>query len=317
MERIGIARPAGSGEPLAHVGQALACGGLLVRLGLIQSAVSLVGHIFSWARFRVLAPAAALAAGIMGACSVWAQTAPSPRFEVASIRPSPPSAPHPGRLGAVQVLTTPGRLTARNASLKELIEGAYGIEDYQISSGLKWIASPGFDVEAKSDGPAGRRGLLLMLQSLLADRFKLAIHRETRELLVWALVAGKKGPNFRRLTEKEASCWPLCEGSGKINHVRYRDLPSLAAYLTRLGSWPGSSARPVIDRTGLNGDFDIDLDMSKILETAAQESAPPTNASIYDATVTFIEDNLGLKLQPQKAPIAIFVIDRAEGPSGN
>jgi uncharacterized protein (TIGR03435 family) len=215
------------------------------------------------------------------------------------------------------VLTTPGRLTARNASLKELIEGAYGIEGYQISSGPKWIASPGFDVEAKADGPADRRELLLMLQTLLADRFKLAIHREKREILVSALVAGKKGPDFRRLTPNEASCSPLCEGSGKINHVRYRDLPSLAAYLTRLALWPGSSARPVIDRTGLNGNFDIDLDMAKIMEAAAQESAPPTNASIYDATVTFIEDNLGLKLLPQKAPIAILVVDRAERPSGN
>lgn len=201
--------------------------------------------------------------------------------------------------------------------MKELIEGAYAIEDYQISGGPKWMASPGFDVEAKSDGPADRAQLLLMLQSLLADRFKLAVHRETRELLVSALVAGKNGPNFRRLTAKEVSCFPLCEGSAKINHVRYRDLPSLAAYLTRLSSWPGWSGRPVIDRTGLNGDFDIDLDMSKIMAAAAEENAPPTNASIYDATVTFIEDNLGLKLQPQKAPIAILVVDRAEKPSGN
>jgi uncharacterized protein (TIGR03435 family) len=282
-----------------------------------ESAVSLARLTFSWAPARTLALAAALAAGIMGACSAWAQSAPSPRFEVASIRPSNPSAPHPGRLGAVQVVTTPGRLTARNASLKELIEGAYGVEDYQISGGPKWIASPGFDVEAKSDGPADRAQLLLMLQSSLADRFKLAVHRETREILVSALVAGKKGPNFRRLTPNEASCWPLCPGSGKINHVRYRDLPSLAAYLTHLGSWPGWSGRPVIDRTGLSGDFDIDLDMSKIMAAATEESAPPTNASIYDATVTFIEDNLGLKLQPQKAPIAILVVDRVEKPSGN
>jgi uncharacterized protein (TIGR03435 family) len=283
---------------------------------VIESAVSPVWVRFSWAAVRTLALAAVLAAGI-DACFAWAQTAASARFEVASIRPSSPSAPHPGRLGSVQVVTTPGRLTARNASLKELIEGAYGVEDYQISGGPKWMASPGFDVEAKADGPADRRELLLMLQSLLSDRFKLAVHRETRELLVSALVAGKKGPNFRRLTAKEASCWPLCEGSGKINHVRYRDLPSLAAYLTRLGSWPGSSARPVIDRTGLNGDFDIDLDMSKIMAAAAEESAPPTNASIYEATVAFIEDNLSLKLVPQKAPIAILVVDRAEKPSGN
>lgn len=296
MERIGIARPAGSGETLK------------------MGAFSIQRSAFS---FRTSAIAAALALGIMGACSAWAQTAPSPRFEVASIRPSSPSAPHPGRLTAVQVVTTPGRLTARNASLKELIEGAYGVEDYQISGGPNWIASPGFDVEAKSDGPENRAQLLLMLQSLLAARFNLAIHRETRELLVSALVAGKKGPNFRKLPSKEASCWPLCEGSVKIYHARYRDLPSLAAYLTRLGSWPGSPGRPVIDRTGLNGDFDIDLDMSKILPAAAEESAPPTNASTYDATVTFIEDNLGLKLQPQKTPIAILVVDRAEKPSGN
>lgn len=238
---------------------------------------------------------------------------PAPQFEVASIKASNPSAPRPGRLGAIPVLTSSGRLTARNAKLTELIKGAYAVEDYQVSGGPAWIDSAGFDVEAKSTDRANRDQLLLMLRPLLADRFKLAIHRETKELAVYALVVAKNGPKFHALSADEASCWPGCAASpGKTNHLRQRDLPSLATYLTRLGS-----DRPVIDKTGLTGYFSLDLDMSKIMSEAAQSGEPPSNGGIFEATVNSIQDELGLKLSPTRAPIEMLVIDHAEKLTGN
>jgi uncharacterized protein (TIGR03435 family) len=235
------------------------------------------------------------------------------QFEVASIKPSNPSAPRPGRLGAVPIVTNPGKLTTRNATLKDLIKAAYGLEDYQVSGDPAWIASARFDIEAKSVAIATRDQLLQMLQPLLAERFKLAGHRETKQLAIYTLVLANKGPKFQPLKASEASCWPGCAGApAKTNHMRQKDLPSLARFLTRL-----SPDRPVVDKTGLQGYFALELDMSQIVEDAASAAAAPTNASMFDATVIAIQEQLGLKLVPTKAPIEIFVIDRAEKPSEN
>lgn len=240
--------------------------------------------------------------------------APHPHFEVASVKASNPDAPRPGRLSAIQVATSSGRLSARNAKLTDLIKGAYALEDYQISGGPAWIADARFDVEAKSTDGANRDKLLSMLQTLLAERFKLATHRETKELSIYALVVAKSGPKFHALTPYEAQCWQGCVGSpAKTNHWREKELPSLATYLTRLGA-----ERPVIDKTGLTGYFGLDFDMAKVMEEASQSvGGTPTNASIFDAMVNAVQDVLGLKLVLTKAPVEISVIDHAEKPSAN
>jgi len=237
-----------------------------------------------------------------------------PQFEVASIKPSNPDAPRPGRLQSIQVVTSPGRLSARNAKLTDLVKGAYALEDYQISGGPAWIADARFNVEAKSTDNANRDRLLAMLRTLLADRFKLALHRETKDLAIYALVAAKSGPKFRPLKADEAQCWQGCPGSpAKTNHWRQNNLPSLALYLTRLGA-----DRPVIDKTGLTGYFGLDLDMAKVMQESSQSvGGTPTNGSIFDATLNAVQDELGLKLMPAKAPIEIFVIDHAEKPAEN
>jgi uncharacterized protein (TIGR03435 family) len=238
----------------------------------------------------------------------------SPQFEVASIKPSNPAEPRPGRLGSVSVGTSPGRLTVRNAYLKELIKGAYGLEDYQVSGGPDWIASARFDVEAKSADSANRARLLLMLQALLVERFKLASHHEKKELAVYAITVAKNGPKFQRLTASQASCWPACTDSpAKTNTMRQRDLPSLATFLTRLGS-----DRPVIDQTGLVGSFALEVDMSPIFEEAAAGGAAPTNGiQLFEGLANAIQDKLGLKLAPTKASVETLVVDHAEKPSGN
>jgi uncharacterized protein (TIGR03435 family) len=249
--------------------------------------------------------------GLMVPRPTLAQTA-LPRFEVASIKPSGPSATRPGRLGAVQVVTRSDRLTARGAYLKELIQTAYGVEDYQVSGEPAWIGSALFDVEAKSMDAANRERLLLMLRALLAERFKLTVHRETKQLAIYALTVAKNGPKFRALTESEANCWgALCAASpSRTNVMRWRDLPSMAIFLTRLGS-----DRPVIDKTGLVGNFALEADMTPILEV--NDQAAPTNETMFEGLVSTVEDRLGLRLVQTKAPVEVVVIDHVERPSGN
>jgi uncharacterized protein (TIGR03435 family) len=228
-----------------------------------------------------------------------------PQFEVGSIKPADPSVPRPGRMGA-HIDTTPGLLSVRSATLKELVEGAYALENYQVTAGPGWIDSVRFEVQAKAAGAATREQLLLMLRPLLADRFKLAFHRETKELPVYTLVVAKSGPKFKRF-QAGADSAPL--GVDRLG--RNVDMAWFAKYLTRFGS-----DMPVIDKTGLQGNYDLDLDMRKIMAAAGADSGAPSIGSIFQATAEAIE-GIGLKLVRTKVPLEALVIDHADRPSGN
>jgi uncharacterized protein (TIGR03435 family) len=204
------------------------------------------------------------------------------------------------------VVTSPGRLSARSATLKELIEGAYSLENYRVIGGPDWLDSARFDVEAKPSSAAGREGLLSMLQPLLADRFKLALHLETRNMVVYGLEVAKGGPKFQR-----AKPWPESKPR-PLNYLGYNvDMTWLASYLTHLGS-----DMPVIDKTGLSGKYDLDLDMQKIMAAAGSESGNVGNSSLYQATVDAIE-GIGLRLVRTMTQVELLVVDRAERPSQN
>jgi uncharacterized protein (TIGR03435 family) len=206
---------------------------------------------------------------------------------------------------------TPDRLIARNATLKDLIRNAYSVDDYQVFGGPTWLSSARFDVEAKAVASTNSEQLLLMLQTSLKERFRLAAHRETKELTVYALVLDKNGPKFHALNATEQTCYPSCaDHASPLDRMRQRDLPSLARYLTRLGA-----DRPVVDRTGLTGTFRIELDMQRIMAAAAQISAPPTNESVFQASVDAVQDQLGLKLTSTKAHVDVLVIDGAQKPT--
>jgi uncharacterized protein (TIGR03435 family) len=236
--------------------------------------------------------------------------AKAPPFEVASIKLATPFAPRPGRLGSVNVVMTPGRLIARNANLKELIRDAYSLDDYQVFGGPTWMSSARFDVEARAVGNPNREQLLLMLQTLLRERCKLATHHESKELAIYALVLDENGPKFHPLEAAEQECYPMCREPAPLNRLRQRDVPSLARFLTRLGA-----DKPVIDRTGLAGTFKIELDMQKIMAAALEGGGPPSNESIYLATVDAVEDELGLTLKSTKSPVDVLVVDHVERPS--
>lgn len=221
------------------------------------------------------------------------------QFEIASVKPAG-ATENPGRMGG-RINTSPGLLTTRNASLKDLIAAAYGLESYQVSGGPGWIDSARFVVEAKPAAAANREQLLFMLRSLLADRFKLAFHSEKKEVPVYGLVIGKNGPKLKPASDS---------ARGTLNRLgRNVDLPWLARYLSHYGS-----DRPVIDKTGLTGNFDLGLDMEKISAAAGEQ---PSIGNMFQATVEAMQEQLGLKLTPMKVPIEVLVVDHAERPGAN
>ena len=234
-----------------------------------------------------------------------APPASTPRFEVASIKPAAPDA-RPGRVAyavnGARISTDPGLLSIRSISLKDLIAAAYGIEAYQISGGPAWVDSDQFEVTAKSTSPTSREQLLLMLRPLLSDRFRLGFHGATKEIPAYALTVAQSGKLQRMKSGDESKPNPFGP-----------DMPAFARFLTRFGA-----DMPVIDKTGLMGQFKLDLDMGKISAAAADISGtPPSNEGMYRGTVEFIDRQWGLKLIPTKARIEVLVIDRVNRPSAN
>jgi len=135
-----------------------------------------------------------------------------PRFDAASVKAAAADAPRVGRMMTIGAVTTQGRLTMRNASVTDMVKAGYSVEDYQVLGGSPWMGSARFDVEGKSGDGAARERLLVMLRTLLAERFQLDVHRETKEMAVYSMTVAKGGPKFRALKPEEVACWPMCSG---------------------------------------------------------------------------------------------------------
>ena len=233
-------------------------------------------------------------------------------FEVASVKAANPNDP------IDMVASQGGRLTITNFKLTQLIEKAYGVEDFQISGGPVWIsqdrysiiATPPDSSQSRKFSPVKRRDPppqeeLLMLQALLADRFHLKLHLETREGTVYGLVVSSKGPKLR--PAKNPDDRPMVGSGFNGDHdsstVTYYisgqnvSMPFLAAKLAVFVH------RPVTDKTGLRGSFDFKLDYAE------------GNDDVF--LFAALQKELGLKLESKKGPIEILVIDHAEKPSAN
>jgi uncharacterized protein (TIGR03435 family) len=229
----------------------------------------------------------------------FAQEQPRLSFEVASVKPSRPD----GQL--LMRLEPGGRYIMNNLTLKLLIANAYAVPEPRISGGPGWRDSDRFDIEARvgiaiPPWPDSMQQLSQMLQSMLADRFKLTVHRETREEPVYELVAAKGGAKLLAAADDAPAGFEMAAGRIKSMAVPLRYLAINLEYV--LG-------RPVIDRTGLEGKYDYTV-------TYTPDNAPPADtngASIFTA----LQNELGLRLQPAKAPVELLVIDHAEKPDAN
>jgi uncharacterized protein (TIGR03435 family) len=265
-------------------------------------------------------------------------------FDVASVKPNR-TGDSTGRtnvpLGPGNVFTpTGGYLSVVNYPLIALIAFAYKItgdqEQFLRARLPDWVLSDHFDIEARAAGNATKDEMRLMMRSLLADRFSLALHYETRQAPVFALVlakAAKTGPRLRQRAEN-APCttgaspqtpplddgfpmicgglFPLPHGPGRIARFGASNV-TLTFIATQL-SIMGQLGRPVLDRTGLSGNFDFTL------EWAPEPAAPQTAEANPLPGPTFREalaEQLGLKIVSQTGAADFLIVDHVEHPSGN
>ena len=283
-------------------------------------------------------------------------------YEVASFKPFKPAAGEGIRMGFNMA---PDSFTASGFTLQALITMAYGIRDFQLSGAPGWLNSDRYDVEAKMDSltadalqklsPDERTATRQkMLQALLADRLKLTIHRETKDGQVYSLVIGKNGSKLKEATAEELAAAPptgprggggvgtggggggggtpvtrggpgtftMSMGRGGTQSMSLQAMPiaTLADMLAR------NVGRPVVDKTGLTGKYDIKLEWSR--DDVQMQPPPPgggpttvNGQSVPDSNaptlMEAIQQQLGLKLESGKGPIENIVIDHVEKPSEN
>ena len=284
---------------------------------------------------RVLLPAIAIASGVTAA----AQTSVA-AFEVASVRVNREVSDRPTLMRLI--LQPGGRVLMRNQTVEDVIVTAYGVRPDQVAGGPDWIRSTGFDLEARGAADTTAETARAMLRALLADRFSLELHREQRERPIYVLTMaesnGRPGPRLRPASSECAAVIrpggmaagpplpppptgvteavplgvagprPRCESLFRSGHFSGRavSMDRLADELTE------SSGRPVVNRTGLTGEFDLELRY-----TADLAAEPPPDAAIAPGLATALREQLGLRLEGARGPVEVLVIDRALMPTEN
>jgi uncharacterized protein (TIGR03435 family) len=231
-------------------------------------------------------------------------------FEVAVIRPSEPDA----RGGGIKPLPGGNGYLVRNVPVRAMISLMYKVPGRQITGGPDWLNNQGYDIEAKADHAYSLDDLHLMFQNLLADRFNLKFHKETREGPVYALVVAKSGPKMKVNESPQDFKIPILPGPDNV-FVGTRVPMQYFCYF--LGQQRLPEEWPVIDKTGLDKNYDFTLSfMPDLPPNIPRENLPPgllDRPSLSDA----LQEQLGLKLQPQKGPVQYYVIDHVEKPSEN
>jgi uncharacterized protein (TIGR03435 family) len=238
-------------------------------------------------------------------------------FEVASVKPTD------ANTGPFGMFTYPGgRLTITQQTLKTIIQEAYGVNRFQVSGGPNWLDEDRYDIVAKPPASSESskfspptiktpptREMLLMLQALLADRFQLRLHRETKDGPAYALMVAAKGPKLTPTKNPDAFRYV---GGGVTTDPQLPlfmsgENASMEMLALRLSDRFG---RPVLDQTALKGDFDFEF---KYENDDPQPGAP----SNFRTLISAMQEQLGLRLVQTKAPVEILVIDHAEKPSLN
>jgi uncharacterized protein (TIGR03435 family) len=275
------------------------------------------------------------------------------RFEVASIKPSNPN-PASGQASLPMILPALGRLQAQNVTLRLLIVAAYQKQSFQVIGGPGWMNTTKFDVNARAaDAKASTTGLLEMLQRLLADRFKLRVHSETREVPIYALMLARAGRLGPRLKPSTADCPGYKEQQQKmLEAIAKGGIGGLTAMMPKPGESrtcgisPGSTTstgigikltgmpivmltemltqlvgRLVVDKTGLNGvyDYEITIDVPTLMRMYAELGVNLPNAATSlpegPSLMTTLREHLGLKLDAQRGPGQVLVVDSAAPPT--
>jgi uncharacterized protein (TIGR03435 family) len=224
---------------------------------------------------------------IAGMCTALAVFAQIPTFEAASVKPAAPRTARGGRPTA-----SGDRFSYANSTLANLVARAYLVKTYQID-GPSWIRTERYDVIAKAPDSTPKEEVPLMLQTLLTERFLLKLHREQREMAVYALSTGKGKPKFQK-SDGELSY----DMSNNHRQLKNHTMLQLADLLSSIVQ------RPVFDRTGLVGTYNFPLEMS--IEKLGGINANPDSSS---PSIFTIVEGLGLKLESRKEPVEVIVVD--------
>ena len=281
-------------------------------------------------RLAVVLPVAiSIMAGVQVRGQILHATGPLPSFEVATIKPGQPGATGIRAFGPKGV----DRFLAMNVTVKDLIDFAYTIDDDRQVVGLPgWMNSKRYDIDAKvGDAEVAAMSKLphlrmmdpyrFMQQSLLADRFKLKVHFETRELPIYALVVAKGGPKLKATTMDPANPAETVKprflrlGAGRAAAAG-ATMGMLAEVLERqpeAGNPPGGRGRMVVDKTNLSGLYDWTLHWTPWQDLSSGESSDSNGPALFTA----LQEQLGLKLEPAKGQVEVVVIDHIEFPSEN
>ncbi len=266
----------------------------------------------------VAALAVPVITGMMNAPALRAQPTPAShlKFEVASVKPSAPGL----RPGGTFILPGGERYNGADVPLWFLIQDAWRLHRDQITGGPDWFTTDRFEVEAKAEKPSSLEEMRLMLQSLLADRFKLSFHFETVQSPVYALVVDKGGPRLTRHDAEFASepfRWKDQTPAQQL-HIAWHATSAPMDYLAwQLASIMNS---PVVDRTGLAGSYDFDLAFTRDLPAGVAEGQLTRDGVAVDTsgeTVFEAIRRLGLRLERQQGPVEFMRIDHVEKPSAN
>lgn len=232
-------------------------------------------------------------------------------FEVETIKQSKPD-----DKGRVMLMQGTHRFVAQNFTLKLLIAGAYDLNSKTISGGPPWMDAEHFDIVAITPGDVrpGREEQMTMLRKLLADRFKLTFHRERKEFSIYELTVANGGPKLRPSSFAEADSPPALVSTvypdKLVLPARNATMADFVAMLQR-----AMMDRPVVDKTGLTGRYDFDLEWAPD-ETQFGGELPraPTDAQ-EPPLFTAVREQLGLQFEATRGPVDALVVDGAERPT--
>jgi len=266
-----------------------------------------------------------LLALFVAASSAHAQQA-TLRFDVVTVKPSDPTKGH-----EAMYLRQPDGSKWDRVTLSGMIANAYGVSRIvrgQIEGGPGWMGSRAFDINAKVDAETAARWskmtrpevdeeLHSMTRSLLADRFHLKFHHETREMPALVLRVAKSGSKLQPPHPEhdlQAGIPP-----NRINFFGHGDMEGHSALISNLArslaSEPEIAGRPVVDKTDLTGGYDFTLRWTP--DDSGPGAAPADSNAQWPSLFTALEEQLGLKLTPEKQPVDIIVVDSVEMPSDN
>jgi uncharacterized protein (TIGR03435 family) len=241
---------------------------------------------------------------------VHAQTAAPVRleFEVASVKPANPDA----RGGGIKAMPGGQRYVATNVPVRLMFRLMYRLTESQLSGGPAWFNTERYNIDARADHPYNLDDLHVMFQNLLADRFKVQFHKEPKELPFYALMVDKSGSKMKlNQTPQDFEIPFNCSGFGNCRGTR---IPM--GYFSWILS--GFLDRPVIDKTGLDNFYDFQLHYTPELPQGISKDQIPPGTDLDGPTIfTALKEQLGLKLEAQKGPVDIYVIDHAEKPAEN